>query len=44
VNENRFFNGYPDDIESNLAMLDKHIADDAYVDMERELAAALPRE
>lgn len=23
VNENRFFNGYPDDIESNLAMIDK---------------------
>lgn len=23
VNENRFFNGYPDDIESNLAMLDQ---------------------
>src|SRR5262249_5980664 len=23
VNENRFFNGYPDDIESNLAMIDR---------------------
>jgi arylsulfatase A-like enzyme len=23
VNENRFFNGYPDDIDSNLAMIDK---------------------
>lgn len=23
VNENRFFNGYPDDVESNLAMIDK---------------------
>ena len=23
VNENRFFNGYPDDIEDNLAMIDK---------------------
>ncbi len=23
VNENRFFNGYPDDIEANLAMIDK---------------------
>jgi arylsulfatase A-like enzyme len=30
VNENRFFNGYPDDIESNLAMLDKLGSPDTY--------------
>ena len=30
VNENRFFNGYPDDIESNLAMIDKLGSPDTY--------------
>jgi arylsulfatase A-like enzyme len=30
VNENRFFNGYPDDIESNMAMLDKLGSPDTY--------------
>jgi len=30
VNENRFFNGYPDDIKSNLAMLDKLGSPDTY--------------
>lgn len=30
VNENRFFNGYPDDIESNLAMIDKLGSADTY--------------
>ncbi len=30
VNENRFFNGYPDDIESNLAMLDALGSPDTY--------------
>jgi len=30
VNENRFFNGYPDDIESNLAMIDKLGGPDTY--------------
>ena len=30
VNENRFFNGYPDDIKSNLAMLDKLGSADTY--------------
>ncbi len=30
VNENRFFNGYPDDIESNLAMIDKLGCPDTY--------------
>jgi arylsulfatase A-like enzyme len=30
VNENRFFNGYPDDIASNLAMLDKLGSPDTY--------------
>jgi arylsulfatase A-like enzyme len=30
VNENRFFNGYPDDIESNLAMMDKLGSPDTY--------------
>jgi arylsulfatase len=30
VNEYRFFNGYPDDIESNLAMIDKLGSPDTY--------------
>ena len=30
VNENRFFNGYPDDIDSNLAMIDKLGSPDTY--------------
>ena len=30
VNENRFFNGYPDDIASNLAMIDKLGSPDTY--------------
>jgi arylsulfatase A-like enzyme len=30
VNENRFFNGYPDDIEQNMAMLDKLGSPDTY--------------
>ncbi len=30
VNENRFFNGYPDDIQSNLAMIDKLGSPDTY--------------
>jgi arylsulfatase A-like enzyme len=30
VNENRFFNGYPDDIESNMAMIDKLGSPDTY--------------
>ena len=30
VNENRFFNGYPDDMKSNLAMLDKLGSPDTY--------------
>lgn len=30
VNENRFFNGYPDDIEQNLAMIDKLGSPDTY--------------
>ncbi len=30
VNENRFFNGYPDDIADNLAMLDKLGSPDTY--------------
>ena len=30
VNENRFFNSYPDDIEANLAMLDKLGSPDTY--------------
>jgi len=30
VNENRFFNGYPDDIKDNLAMLDKLGSPDTY--------------
>ena len=30
VNENRFFNGFPDDIKSNLAMLDKLGSPDTY--------------
>ena len=30
VNENRFFNGYPDDIESNIAMIDKLGGPDTY--------------
>jgi hypothetical protein len=30
VNENRFFNGYPDDIKENLAMLDKLGSPDTY--------------
>ena len=30
VNENRFFNGFPDDIESNLAMIDKLGSPDTY--------------
>ena len=30
VNENRFFNGYPDDLESNLAMIDKLGSPDTY--------------
>lgn len=30
VNENRFFNGYPDDIKDNLAMLDKLGSADTY--------------
>jgi len=30
VNENRFFNGYPDDIKSNLAMIDKLGSPDTY--------------
>jgi len=30
VNENRFFNGYPDDIASNMAMLDKLGSPDTY--------------
>jgi len=30
VNENRFFNGYPDDIQQNLAMLDKLGSPDTY--------------
>jgi arylsulfatase len=30
VNENRFFNGYPDEIESNLAMIDKLGSPDTY--------------
>ena len=28
VNENRFFNGFPDDIEANLAMLETRLARD----------------
>jgi arylsulfatase len=30
VNENRFFNGYPDDVESNMAMIDKLGSADTY--------------
>ena len=30
VNENRFFNGYPDDIQDNLAMIDKLGSPDTY--------------
>jgi arylsulfatase len=30
VNENRFFNGYPDDIQQNLAMMDKLGGPDTY--------------
>jgi arylsulfatase len=30
VNENRFFNGFPDDIEQNLAMMDKLGSPDTY--------------
>jgi len=30
VNENRFFNGFPDDIQSNLAMMDKLGSPDTY--------------
>jgi arylsulfatase len=30
VNENRFFNGYPDDIKQNLAMIDKLGSPDTY--------------
>ena len=30
VNENRFFNGFPDDIKSNLAMIDKLGSPDTY--------------
>jgi arylsulfatase A-like enzyme len=30
VNENRFFNGYPDDIQSNLAMIDQLGSPDTY--------------
>ncbi|WP_395331753.1 arylsulfatase [Novosphingobium sp. BL-8H] len=30
VNENRFFNGYPDDLESNMAMIDKLGSPDTY--------------
>ena len=30
VNENRFFNGYPDDIESNMALIDKLGGADTY--------------
>jgi arylsulfatase A-like enzyme len=30
VNENRFFNGYPDDLASNLAMIDKLGSPDTY--------------
>lgn len=30
VNENRFFNGYPDDIKDNLAMIDKLGSPDTY--------------
>ncbi|HKS09878.1 MAG TPA: arylsulfatase [Pyrinomonadaceae bacterium] len=30
VNENRFFNGYPDDIESNMALIDKLGSPDTY--------------
>ena len=30
VNENRFFNGYPDDIASNMAMIDKLGSPDTY--------------
>ena len=30
VNENRFFNGYPDDVEENIAMLDKLGSPDTY--------------
>jgi arylsulfatase len=30
VNENRFFNGYPDDIETNMAMIDKLGSPDTY--------------
>ena len=30
VNENRFFNGYPDDMESNMAMIDKLGSPDTY--------------
>jgi arylsulfatase len=30
VNENRFFNGYPDDIKQNMAMLDKLGSPDTY--------------
>lgn len=30
VNENRFFNGYPDDIKSNMAMIDKLGSADTY--------------
>ena len=30
VNENRFFNGYPDDIASNIAMIDKLGSPDTY--------------
>jgi arylsulfatase A-like enzyme len=30
VNENRFFNGYPDDIQANLAMIDKLGSPDTY--------------
>lgn len=30
VNENRFFNGYPDDIQSNMALIDKLGSPDTY--------------
>jgi arylsulfatase len=30
LNENRFFNSFPDDIEANLAMLDKLGSADTY--------------
>jgi len=30
VNENRFFNGYPDDVQENLAMIDKLGSPDTY--------------